>query len=339
MAAVEDFARRDADALLVYFAGHGRRYTDIPDRDLHFAFTESRQRWGFSHLPFTVLQRVLRNARAGWKGLIVDACYSDNLHLGMDGPVRMEVHGVCALTATKSRDTTSAECAIPGYRSYTAFSGALFSIVDQGIAGAPATLTLRRIFPVLTKVLEDGHQRLPHMSEELSTETELAFCVNNAPPAEPVAASRGADLGGTPEQYARVVERTHADGRLDAATALVNDFCRARRPGEILLLALELRSATLDTYAETAIASTYGNGSEAQVCELVHRLHEPADIGAARLMDALLGRPGEVCVKVLAQLREQSCADCGAVVATLDELITERWPAERLPELFTALAG
>jgi hypothetical protein len=139
------------DTLLVIYVGHGYRWADIPDADVHFAVESSRSDAPYTWLSTWYLYRAMRQSEASLKVLITDCCYSNYLNaLGPGdlaekvndyslGAFRDETSGTCVLTAVKGRErraqaTRCESGRLPSqYRDCTPFSGHLLNVLSKGL--------------------------------------------------------------------------------------------------------------------------------------------------------------------------------------------------------------
>jgi hypothetical protein len=140
-----------SDTLVVYFAGHG--LPDVGnDDELYLALPGSNiERVYRTALPYSWVRRELRDAKARRKVVILDCCYSGRALGRMgDGSEQiadlLEIEGTCVLTATAR---TRKALARPGER-FTAFTGELLAILQNGIQDGPDLLDMDTLFRHLT---------------------------------------------------------------------------------------------------------------------------------------------------------------------------------------------
>lgn len=332
----------DASALLIYVCGHGQRWTEdhVPDKGLHFAFSDSDHSWPFLHLPFLSMQRMLtRAARAAATLLIIDCCYANGAFLAGDEPAEpLTVQGVCTMVAT--RWPVRAPASWPGTE-YTAFSGALIEVIERGIPGPEQYLTPDAAFREMRQLLAARGKPEP---DSRGNGTQVVLCANRA--YRPAAGESGAGLAdgpspaeADPADYAAAVQAADAAGRAEDAARLVADFCQQRPVTDTVRLAGMLRSADLGTHADHGIGRAWSTRSGCDLAELVHLLHRQADLDYARLLPALAKRPVTILAGLRAALGARGCADCATANSQLGDQVLAAWPQERLAELLRALPG
>ncbi|MFE6685783.1 caspase domain-containing protein [Streptomyces sp. NPDC057743] len=131
-AALSWAAREADDLLLVYYAGHG-----VLDGDgvLHLALVHTdTANAGFTAVPIDLVKRIVGQARARSRVLLVDCCFSGRAGSAMAEPTNLAVgqldwSGTYTLTATTRNEPAHA----PEGATHTAFTGALL----QALAAAP----------------------------------------------------------------------------------------------------------------------------------------------------------------------------------------------------------
>ncbi|MEU4392763.1 caspase family protein [Kribbella sp. NPDC023855] len=172
------WCREADDVLVVYFSGHGLIGNN---GELLLAFTDTDYGLSeFSALPVEQLRRALFDSPARTKVLILDCCYSGRAIPTMaaaDATVlgQVEVAGTYTLTSAP-RDLQSL------YREgerFTVFSGALISVLRNGVSGAPALLSVDVIYRNLLRRLRA--EQLPE-PRQLHSDTagDLALVHNAA---------------------------------------------------------------------------------------------------------------------------------------------------------------
>ena len=183
------------DALVVYYAGHG--LLDLNEQ-LHLTPTGMISgRWETA-LGFRRLRDILKDSGHGARRriLILDCCFSGRaLEAGAmagDGarvprPRQVEIDGSYVLTSTTDTDTSQA----PPLETYTAFTGALIDVLNQGDPEHPEAegLSLDRIHQLVKeRLVAKGlpePQRLDHNGVG-----GLPFVRNRKGPSPPPAAGR-----------------------------------------------------------------------------------------------------------------------------------------------------
>lgn len=171
------------DTLVFYFAGHGLLDPLGSDDQLVLALTHSdpdNQRHWHS-LSYSAIRRMLIDpaaTRAKRKVVILDCCYAglatgqgDTDTLG--GSVA--ITGTYVLTATSA---TSKALSPPG-ETYTAFTGALLKVHEQGIPNAGRVLDMNTIYQHLVQTLPSrGLPRPQQLNHDLGG--KIAFIYNAA---------------------------------------------------------------------------------------------------------------------------------------------------------------
>jgi hypothetical protein len=335
----------DLSALLIYICGHGQRWTEdhVPDKDLHFAFSDSDRSWPFTHLPFLAVRAMLTGGtQAAATLLIIDCCYASGAFLAGDEPARpLDVQGICTMVAT--RWPVRAPASWPGTQ-YTAFSGALIEVVEQGIPGPEQYLTPGSVFRSLRRRLA-GHG-MPE-PDTRGNGGQVFLCRNNGyqlardPSSSYAELLAGLDTASDIDlaAYASAVREGHAAGQPDVAASLVAEFAARRPAADTVRLAAVLRAADLGAYAERGIGQVCRRRPGTEIGELVHLLHRHADLDLDRVLATLAQRPAGVVAALRAALDGRDCDDCRAVNHQIGEQILGAWPPSRLDELLGALPG
>jgi Caspase domain len=338
----EKAAVRNLSALLVYICGHGQLWTDddVLDKSVHFAFSDSRRSWRFSHLPFQDVRMMLQKApRTAEKLLIIDCCYAKNAHLGGEEQTEpLDVPGVCTIVSTK--DKVPALATWPG-TDYTAFSAALIEVIEQGIPGPEPYLAPEAVYRAIWKRLTEA--RMPEPGMQVNG-AKMLLCRNKHYQPAPDQSSNlklHKELGEPREinlaTYAQAVADRHATGRPGDAAQLVEEFCAKRTVTESVELAALLRSTDLGDVADRVIRMVYLHRAGAEIANLVHLLHQQGGIDIGEVLKALARRPAEVVTDLRAELRAERCDACLPVEGEINERLLGAWPPERLDELLAAL--
>ncbi|MGW7572351.1 caspase family protein [Streptomyces sp. NPDC054765] len=143
--AVHEAAAEAADALVVYFAGHGLL---SPDTDLLLALPESNHERLYRTVPYHLLRHELVDTcTAPSRVVVLDCCYSGRALEGHMGPSvevaeRAGVEGTYVMTA--SSETKLAWS--PEGEEFTAFSGELLKAMTDGVPDAPDPLEMGALF-------------------------------------------------------------------------------------------------------------------------------------------------------------------------------------------------
>lgn len=159
-------AREEAkDTLIVYFAGHGLMHS--VESDLYLTLVDSHKDRMYSAVAYDIVRNELRASRARRKIVILDCCYS-GLALGLmgaeDSTERVansaRVTGTYLMTATAENKT-----ALGGLDAYTAFTGELIHLIQEGIPEQHEFLELDTIFQHARESLRDKGLPIPQKRE------------------------------------------------------------------------------------------------------------------------------------------------------------------------------
>ncbi|WP_330318349.1 caspase, EACC1-associated type [Streptomyces platensis] len=180
--AVEDATVEATDTVVVYYAGHG--LVDPRSGELHLALPCSQAGPSYTALRYEELRSVLLHPSGGRPTaprtvVILDCCWSglalDGLMQAPDVAPAVAVEGACVLTATAG---TRQALAPPGEK-YTAFTGELIRLVEDGVPGRPALLSMAALFAELTAALTAKSRPLPQLSTR-QTAGEICLFRNRA---------------------------------------------------------------------------------------------------------------------------------------------------------------
>ncbi|MFI1963189.1 caspase family protein [Streptomyces pathocidini] len=204
---VEEAARTAEDTLVVYYAGHG--LVDPLTGELHLALPGSRPGGArvSAALRFEDLRRVMvhHEVEANKRVLLLDCCFSgwalagDMGTVAEDNPADLvEIEGTCVITASSE---TERALAPPGER-FTAFTGALIRLLEQGVPGAGELLDMETLYRKVSSELRARSRPVPQQRNR-NTGGRICIARNRAtpvpdppPPPSPVlATSGGTDLG------------------------------------------------------------------------------------------------------------------------------------------------
>ncbi|MFI5526179.1 SUMF1/EgtB/PvdO family nonheme iron enzyme [Streptomyces platensis] len=203
--AVEEATAEATDTVLVYYAGHG--LVDPHTGELHLALSGSRRGPSFTALRYEDLRSVLLRPSDGRptaprKVVILDCCWSglalDGLMQGPQIAPAVAVEGAYVLTATPA---TRQALAPPG-ETYTAFTGELIRLIEDGVPERPALLSMSALFEELTAALTAKSRPLPQQSirqgggeirlfRNRAREAVARPVAEDAPPRVPVGATAG----------------------------------------------------------------------------------------------------------------------------------------------------
>ncbi|REF00803.1 caspase family protein [Thermomonospora umbrina] len=145
------------DTLLVYYAGHGLMGTR--EGQLWLTLPHSRARKHATVLHYDWIADVLRNSHAKWKTVILDCCYSGQAFAGNTlGPSEFadwaQVRGSFVMTSAAQDALAGA----PFRDRPTVFTGALLSVLDNGIPNGPPLLDMATVFAAVRgRLVADNH--------------------------------------------------------------------------------------------------------------------------------------------------------------------------------------
>jgi hypothetical protein len=280
--------------LLVYYIGHGEYWTDAAPPDVYLALRTSmcRQEWSF--LGSRYVYRVMRESEAVRKVLILDCCNS-GLVDGVLGErahpqwmEEIERHGTCVLTATKRESWSQGADAEDTDKQYTAFSGCLAGILENGIEDGPHDLTVLDIFNALDHRLpQRGHPRPEIISRRYGAKI-------------PVYENK------TPGQHPRPPQRARL-------TSLAPDELAAVWAGHEPIPGLP--SDVIEDYLPEFVA----RHPAAEVAQLVHHLHGLGPERVSLWVAQVLTTPPEQIGAVAAALCGCPCPPCAGVAQHLED--------------------
>ncbi|MCT2594450.1 tetratricopeptide repeat protein [Streptomyces sp. N2-109] len=154
-----EVAEAATDTLIVYYSGHG---LVGDDGTLHLALPDSWPggRWHRS-LRYDVVRDAVVTSPARRKVVIIDCCYSGRaLNAWMSEgttAARVDIDSTFVLTATA--EDVQALC--PADEEYSALTGELIRVLEGGIPGGPAELTMEAVHDQLYTALRDKGRPLP----------------------------------------------------------------------------------------------------------------------------------------------------------------------------------
>jgi hypothetical protein len=257
------YAALAEDTLLVYWAGHGG---PGPGDEFHLSVTGTAGGPHTGALAVGLVREVMLRSPAAHRILILDCCFS-----GRAVPVTGVAGALLGQAAAEGADVLVSAPPSPVYFSrpketYTAFTGALITIMRNGIPGGPEFLTLGTIYGQLLYALASRGLPRPEQSGT-GTAGQLALARNPAyrrpPDGRP-------DVDGQPPQAARGRRRLTAL----AATAVLG-VC-------MILAAVTQRQAGYTQQADpvTAPAISFSQAS------LSEPISFTVDISPAAVLDA-----------------------------------------------------
>ncbi|WP_131737531.1 caspase, EACC1-associated type [Actinomadura roseirufa] len=157
-------AEEATDVLLVYFAGHGLVHS--AGSDLYLTLAGSHSKRMYTSVAYDHIRNELRESRARRTLVILDCCYSGRaVGLMADDDPTARVANSAALSGVYVMASTAGNRTSKTGDRYTAFSGALFDLVNSGIPECEDYLSVDDLFLGVREVLKDGHLPAPQRRE------------------------------------------------------------------------------------------------------------------------------------------------------------------------------
>jgi hypothetical protein len=301
MLPIREAARKcqPGDTLLVYFIGHAISPRREQHNDILLALRTTLEGEYWSYLSLFHVYDMMRLSRATSKILVLDCCYCGSAGTLGSGPSGAggdltdpnwltEGTSTCVLKAVGRSDLSQKVDSLmeqdPGSL-YTAFSGHLISILENGIAGTRSPLRVRDVYNELRRTLP-ASGRHPEPELLIRNEPRIVLLENRS-----AAAIQGAP--GDPAQLAR----------LRAATP--EELADAWMGEEATLAGLP--RALVDEY----FTATAPRADGESLRRMVHHLHVQ---GAANRLDELLSLTREAAPEIagamVRELRRGGCRSC-----------------------------
>lgn len=158
--AVHEAAALATDTLVVYYAGHGL----LDDGELHLGLRGTRAGQPYTAMAHRYLARSLLLSRADRRIAILDCCNSGNALPLMDGggnPATVVIDGACVLTASPEYSAALA----PETERLTTFTGQLVRVLNEGLSGHGALVSLHDIFYDIRLALAGPGSPMPQMQD------------------------------------------------------------------------------------------------------------------------------------------------------------------------------
>lgn len=176
--ALREAAEQAEDTLLFYYAGHGLTDPLVDHGGLYLALPRAYEPGG-THLAlhYNQVRARLRVATAVRRTVILDCCWSGRaLETTMgaeDFAAATDIESTTVLTASAATATALA----PAGEQYTAFTGALLGLLDQGIQDGPPLLDAHTLYRQLHLRLAGSGRPLPQLG---GSGAEVVFARNTA---------------------------------------------------------------------------------------------------------------------------------------------------------------
>ncbi|AGM07148.1 caspase, EACC1-associated type [Amycolatopsis keratiniphila] len=149
---VAEVVGRVGDTLLLYFAGHS--LLSSRRGDLLLATSDTRPDAESTAVPYNSIREMLLDSRVKRSAVILDCCFAGRALESMrrfSDPGKGSSHFVLATGSTDASAFASAD------RTYPVFTDALVDILDNGVPGESAYLTMDQVyFGVRRRALEQG---------------------------------------------------------------------------------------------------------------------------------------------------------------------------------------
>lgn len=289
--AIHAAAGEASDTLLVYYAGHG--LVDPHTDELYLALPGSSPERLYSAVRFDDVRReLIAFAGASSKVVILDCCYSGRAMAGgMSGPAEMadqaRIEGTYLMTA--SAETVRAQA--PEGEPFTAFTGELIAVLEQGIPEGPDLLNAETLYWHVRREL--AAKLRPTPQQRAGNDGGMIALARNrrATRKEQRAAGpreRLAELPGPPEGLEALMSRP---------------------PREIAEEAARLSSSGRAPEATRLLTAAGARGDDQEVAALIGNLREAGgDAGIDIVTRGVALRPAAEAADVLDALRQMGMA-------------------------------
>ncbi|WP_280446589.1 caspase, EACC1-associated type [Nocardia brasiliensis] len=325
------------DALLVYYAGHGLLAPDSSDA-LHLALRGSHSQELYFAVEYSPLRNLIMNSRAKHRVVILDCCFSGSAagrYLNDANGIadHAAIDGAYLMTATARTRLALA----PAGSTYTAFTGELVKVLEEGIPDGPRLLDLDTVFRQVWRELRAkgrpepeqrsrnaGHRLIFSRNRWTPTPTQEALDYAAALRDAFAAQSRSVTADSvTVERYLR--------GDWIAPAGFIEEICTQHTDAERLhALRRDAQRVARDTESQLAFAREEGERLRAEV---------------TRLREEISGYHSEKLNSQAAaeQARRTSEEQFAEFTSQLDalaqQLTTQQQRAERLAEKYHQLLG
>ncbi|MGW6014818.1 caspase, EACC1-associated type [Streptomyces sp. NPDC055210] len=326
------------DTLLVHYVGHG---LIGPDSGLYLATGATRDLFhgaaAYQALPFTVVQEILASSRARCTVAVLDCCFAGRAPgwSGKAGPGVFEVPGVQGGYLLASAARIEVALAPAGSR-YSAFTGELLRLIEEGVPTGPPELTFDDVFRHLERVLPGRSIPVPHRWAS-GRAGELVLLQNPAyRPPEPEARQPAADTG--PSPYPGLGSFSSADARwFHGRDRLIEELisCVGRRleqRGPVVVVGASgagksslLRAGLIPALSRSVLPGTGTwpvmllDPGEHPLEALVGRLADAGGAASVAVRNALTADPSGIDTVIRAVLRQRGQAGDARLVVIVDQ--------------------
>ncbi len=170
---LEEAAHSTEDTLLIYYAGHG--LVSPTTGSLHLAGADAVQsRLHSTTMPYDVVREIVSSSPARRSVILLDCCFSGRAALMGSTTGLMEAPSTFMIAATSSN---RAAIARPG-EPFTAFTGALIDVLENGVPGGPEVLDMETIYGAIREKAIFG--QLPEPTRRTTGSEPLALRRNVA---------------------------------------------------------------------------------------------------------------------------------------------------------------
>ena len=180
MDAIASAAADTQDTLLIYYAGHGLTNPYKFD-ELHLALPGASKKRLYDALQYDWIRRLLLDAKALRKIVILDCCYSGRALSGAMGDAEgLADQAIVEGTAILAAAAETAQALAPKDDEFTAFTSELIKALEEGVQDGPELLGLDALYPHLLKVLKaagrpEPQQRNRNMGGSVAIARNRAF--------------------------------------------------------------------------------------------------------------------------------------------------------------------
>lgn len=173
-------AQEATDTLILYYTGHG--LVDSKRGDLHLALTTTNPGRMYSAVPYGNVRDLLLDSRAARRIVILDCCYSGRAIGALADPATTVVdeasaEGTYILAAAAENKIALA----PPGEPFTAFTGELLGVFQQGIPGKDELLDLDTIYGHVLSTMRERARPLPQKRDR-NTAGLISIVRNQAHP-------------------------------------------------------------------------------------------------------------------------------------------------------------